>query len=270
MTSAAVPRPSKKTRVIAYVDGFNLYYGLKNACRDSDRLHLEWGGDPAECLGRSLYWLDVQAAVLRNMRTGADDCLAIKYFSAPRRIPEMVELPDPARFVESNERQRIFFEALRTRPLIDIVLGWYAEHPPFQCSGCGRRSYRFEEKMTDVNIATHLLCDAFEDRFDRALVVSADADLVPPIQAVKRMGREVIVCLPPGRKRAKALREAATYCKEWKIKSLRNKMLPDTIERDGLPPLTRPTRWGVPNGWVWAGDPPIARSAVDRRPLRDD
>ena len=40
------------------------------------------------------------------------------------------------------------------------------------------------EKMTDVNIATHLIIDAFQDRYDMAMLISGDSDLVPPIKAV--------------------------------------------------------------------------------------
>lgn len=32
--------------------------------------------------------------------------------------------------------------------------------------------------MTDVNIAVEMMRDAFQDRFDAALLISADSDLV--------------------------------------------------------------------------------------------
>jgi uncharacterized LabA/DUF88 family protein len=50
-------------------------------------------------------------------------------------------------------------------------------------------------EMTDVNIATELLMDAFNDRFDLALVISGDSDLVPPILALKQKftGKRVVV-----------------------------------------------------------------------------
>lgn len=55
--------------------------------------------------------------------------------------------------------------------------------------------------MTDVNIATEVLTDASEGKFDTALVVSADSDLVPAMDAVKRLFPEkrVLVFFPPGR-----------------------------------------------------------------------
>ena len=42
-----------------------------------------------------------------------------------------------------------------------------------------------EEKGSDVNLATHLLNDAWNDLFDLATVISTDTDLVTPIRMVK-------------------------------------------------------------------------------------
>ena len=43
-----------------------------------------------------------------------------------------------------------------------------------QCSACGATWQTYEEKMTDVNIAVEMLSDAYENRFDTAIVVSAN------------------------------------------------------------------------------------------------
>src|SRR5947199_9199448 len=40
-----------------------------------------------------------------------------------------------------------------------------------RCQKCGHYAYHPQEKKTDVNIATQLICDAFHDRFDAALIV---------------------------------------------------------------------------------------------------
>lgn len=54
-----------------------------------------------------------------------------------------------------------------------------------------------EEKGSDVNLATHLLCDAYEALFDIAVVVTNDSDLVMPIQQVRqRLGKKVFSTLP--------------------------------------------------------------------------
>ena len=258
---SAKARPT--SRVLAYIDGFNVYYGLRNASRDSDRSHLSWGGDPSECLGRSLYWLDLEAVVLSQLKR-SEECVGIKYFSAPRRVPRLAEETDKSRHEESNSRQSILLDALSTRPHIELVMGWYSEGQPHRCSECGHQWPNFEEKVTDVNIATHLITDAYEGRFDRAFLITADADLVPPVKAVRALGKDVAVGLFPGRKRAKHLREAATEVRMIKMKGLRNKRLPDSIERGGdLPPLVCPERWSAPNGWVWSDEAPSPASATN-------
>jgi uncharacterized LabA/DUF88 family protein len=53
--------------------------------------------------------------------------------------------------------------------------------------------------MTDVNIAVHLLEDAYDNVFDTALLVSADSDLAAPVEAVRRRfgTKRIVVVAPP-------------------------------------------------------------------------
>jgi uncharacterized LabA/DUF88 family protein len=53
------------------------------------------------------------------------------------------------------------------------------------CRSCGQSRTTFDEKETDVNIASALLRDAMTNRFDAALLISADADLAPAIATAK-------------------------------------------------------------------------------------
>ncbi len=43
-----------------------------------------------------------------------------------------------------------------------------------------------EEKKTDVNLAVRIVEDAYENRFDRAYIISCDTDIVPAINLVKQ------------------------------------------------------------------------------------
>lgn len=43
---------------------------------------------------------------------------------------------------------------------------------------------KVEEKGSDVNLASHLLLDAFQGNFDVAAVLSNDSDLVEPVRIV--------------------------------------------------------------------------------------
>lgn len=54
-----------------------------------------------------------------------------------------------------------------------------------------------EEKGSDVNLASHLLVDGFNDEYDVAIVVSNDSDLAEPIRLVKsRLGLQVVLLNP--------------------------------------------------------------------------
>ena len=49
----------------------------------------------------------------------------------------------------------------------------------------------FHEKGVDVKIAVDLLVGAYENLYDTAILISSDTDLIPAIQKVKQLGKEV-------------------------------------------------------------------------------
>ena len=49
----------------------------------------------------------------------------------------------------------------------------------------------FHEKGVDVQIAVDLLAGAYEDRYDTAILVSSDTDLIPALAKVRAMGKKV-------------------------------------------------------------------------------
>jgi uncharacterized LabA/DUF88 family protein len=55
-----------------------------------------------------------------------------------------------------------------------------AHPPPIQVE-----VWKNEEKGSDVNLALHLLNDAWQDAFDCAVVVSNDSDLAEALRMVK-------------------------------------------------------------------------------------
>lgn len=59
----------------------------------------------------------------------------------------------------------------------------------------------FEEKKTDVNLAISILEDGIMDRYDTAIIISWDSDLMPPIDRVKKLkGKKFILVMPPNGK----------------------------------------------------------------------
>ena len=98
--------------------------------------------------------------------------------------------------------------------------------------------------MTDVQIATEMLDDAFDDRFDTALVLSADSDLVPPIRAIRRRfpRKRIVVCFPP-RRSSVQLQKASHASLEIPVETLDAAQLPDEVTKPDGFVLRRPERW---------------------------
>ena len=101
----------------------------------------------------------------------------------------------------------------------------------------------YEEKQSDVNLAVELLTDAFQDRFDTALVLSADSDLLTPILRVQRdhPNKRVVVAFPPNRSSA-ALKQHAP-CLTIGRDKLRKSLFEDIVSSPTGFPLHRPVTW---------------------------
>lgn len=202
-----------KIRVIAYIDGFNLYHGLKER---------GW---------RWAYWLNLQSLTLKYIEAG-QDLIRTKYFTSRVSKP-----PD------KQKRQATFLEALQTLKSFNIFYGHFLDDP-ITCFGCGRVIPDHHEKMTDVNIATEMLTDFFQDRLDLALLITADSDLVPPIRAIHRLfpGKRIICIFPPKRT-SKSLIKVVDGYEYIDVKKLSRSLFPDeVIKKDGFV-LRRPSSW---------------------------
>ena len=202
--------------VVVYIDGFNLYYGMRSR---------GW---------RRYYWLDLNRLAERLLRSG-QTLSGVRYFTA-RVVPD-------ADSVDKARRQNIYLEALSTLPDLDIHYGYYL--PKMQrCSDCGATWQTYEEKMTDVNIAVELLSDAYDDVFDTAIVISADSDLARPITIIHERfpGKRVVVAFPPNRA-SKHLRSVATASFTIGHGVLSNSQFPDRVSAAGRQELIRPSRW---------------------------
>jgi uncharacterized LabA/DUF88 family protein len=211
-------------RVIVYVDGFNLYYGLRDAGF------------------RRYYWLDVHR-LGRNLLKPGQSLVAVKYFTA--RISGVTRQEGNRAEVEGSRRRQLrYLEALESVEGLRVYEGHFLRQRQ-RCRRCGYEWFKPEEKMTDVCIATELLCDAFEDRFDTALLVSADSDLVPPIEAIRRAvpSKRVVVASPP-RRQSRQLDKAASAHFRIGRSVLAKSQLPEVVRRDRGPDLKRPDAWG--------------------------
>jgi uncharacterized LabA/DUF88 family protein len=200
-------------RVIAYIDGFNLYFGLKSS---------GW---------RRYYWLNVQALASNLLKP--DQALAYtKYFTARVGAP-----------ADKVKRQSTYLDALQTLGDFSILYGRYQLNP-FTGRNCGHVHTIPNEKMTNVNIAVELMQDAFHDRFDTALLISADSDLVGPVVAVQKLfpQKRVIVACPPNRYSGNLCNAASGNFKIGRA-AIAKSVFPETIITTSGFVLTRPQSW---------------------------
>lgn len=200
-------------RVITYVDGFNLYYGLRSK---------NW---------RRYYWLNLRELSLRLLKPD-QHLVCVKYFTARISYP-----PDKV------DRQNSFIEALETLPDLYIFYGKYQVNPQI-CPSCGATSYVPGEKMTDVNIAVEILTDAYQNLFDTAILISADSDLNGPVQAIRRLfpERRILAAFPPNRTSWELRKSVNAYFTIGRA-LFKGSQFPDEIQKSDGYVLKRPENW---------------------------
>lgn len=217
MADAAAGASPVRTNV--YVDGFNLYFG---------------------CLkGTSYRWLNI-AALCRLSLPDHYQVNRIRYFTAlvaPR-------LNNPQQHI----RQQVLIRALGTIPEVTIHYGNFLAKTkvrPLVTPVPGLPQFvevhDVEEKGSDVNLATHLLFDAFKDEYEAAVVVSDDSDLVEPIRIIRReFNKHVRVLSPRGKSRHLSL--AATRFQRITTANLHAAQFPSTLV-DAHGTITKPAGW---------------------------
>lgn len=202
----------QKERVAVYVDGFNIYFGMLEAGLEK------------------LKWL--------NLRTLTESLLKpnqkleeIKYFTS-----RVSNNPD------KQKRQSIYLEALESVG-IKIYYGHY-QRDKVECKLCGNIWANYNEKMTDVNIATQMIIDAYQDKYDMAMLISGDSDLVPPIKAVHECfsNKRVFVAFPPKRYNSSVALQAKGSLTLGRAKLSKSQFPEEVQKADGFV-LKKPAEW---------------------------
>lgn len=207
-------------RTIAYVDGFNLYYGALR--------------------GTPYRWLDIGALLASLVPRNAIE--AIWYFTA-----KVSARPnDPQQPV----RQETYLRALSTLPNLQIHYGHFlSSHkrmPLVVPPAVGPRVVdviNTEEKGSDVNLASRLLIDGFTGKYEAAIVISNDSDLAFPIEyVVRELKRPVGVLNPRPNKPSVQLGKAAKFVKPIRAGVLGAcQFAPELVTATGK--ITKPATW---------------------------
>lgn len=208
-----------RTRV--YVDGYNLFYA---------------------CLKGTPYkWLDVHKLVATLLPRNKID--KVRYFTA--------QVSARPRDPNQPQRQQTYLRALATVPQIEVHFGHFLTHevsmPDAAAWSTGRyrpvRVMKTEEKGSDVNLATHLLMDAFDDLFDVAVIISNDSDLKEPIGLVRsRFGKRIVLLGPRSTRISGALRPLADFVRQFGPNALAAAQFDDRLT-DAVGTIQKPPGW---------------------------
>ena len=198
-------------RTVAYIDGYNLFYGLLK--------------------GTSYKWLDPTRLVSALLRDD-HELVSVKYFTSPvKTYPHDTSALD---------RQKIYIQALTTLPNVEVIQGFYRKDAVLmpvheeECKTCPIAKNGFvkvvklEEKRTDVNIASSMLLDAFNNNADAFVLVSGDTDFIAPVNIIRKDFKKTVIVFNP-RETKSWLKDYASYYRDIPRNLPAEYQLPDTI-----------------------------------------
>jgi len=164
-------------KVIAYFDGFNYYEGLRKK---------GW---------RKYYWQDFVKFV-ELFLLSYQELEEVRYFSAVQKNEEKAK------------RQDKLFQANKTNPKFSLILGEFKQRTKWRnvdCNGrkVGREIKFWEEKKSDVALASYIIRDVILNKCDIIFLFSADSDITPALDIVQEITHsiktiKIIVFFPPG------------------------------------------------------------------------
>jgi len=221
-------------KTIAYVDGFNLYYRLLRE-------------------NRELRWLNLESFVKRFLDEKSE-LIAINYYTA--RVKGRIDRDAP-------RKQQLYFNALESLPMVTIHEGNFTVHktwaklvlpPEFEPElDPGNelsepypekvRFYKVEEKGSDVNLGSHLVRDAFQNKYDQAVIVTNDTDLCEPVRIVREEVGKPVGLLAPVDNPARSLKDVASWVKHVKKLDAGACQFPDRVRIPHRRPAVKPCDW---------------------------
>ncbi len=175
-------------------------------------------------------WLDVKKLMVSFLDPN-QELVAVKFFTSRLTHNE-----------EKEARQSTYLSALDLTG-VDLIFGSY-HNKTIECYHCNHTWITPTEKMTDVNLATHLLMDAHLDAYDVAFVVTGDTDFTPCVEAVNESFAEksVVMLFPPFRENDTLEEEARSSQLITKEKLIECQLPMQMIGNDGIE-LHKPAGW---------------------------
>jgi len=188
-------------RVSVYIDGFNLYHGLKEHSK-----------------AREYRWLNLWSLSESLLRRGHRLERVLYFTSLPPWNPRKVA------------RHQAYLAAL-TSVGVEIIMGRFQKDLAFCYADCKQPFDVYTEKLTDVHIATSILRDAVLDRFDWAYLVTGDADQAPTIRTLRAIAptKEVYVVFPPRRHANELATTAVAHIGPLSARKIKPHIFPDEV-----------------------------------------
>ncbi|HEU0115506.1 MAG TPA: NYN domain-containing protein [Thermomicrobiales bacterium] len=215
-----------RIRIVAYVDGFSVYY----ACYKG----------PTKVVHAHLKWLDYRAVF--EAMFPHDDVTLVRIYTAIA--------PNPPGDDDQSTRHDTYRRALMTCPGVEVHVGRFQKakreamlaHPPPGIDPA-QTVFIYQEKQSDVSLASHLVLDAIDDRFDRAVLFTNDSDFVTPIRLVRERTQREVIVLSPDVTINRELKKAASVGRIFDRGLLFKCQLPDpVIDAEGRE-IRMPDRW---------------------------
>ncbi|MEQ6289635.1 NYN domain-containing protein [Vogesella sp. GCM10023246] len=220
----AMTEEKKKSRVACFVDGFNLYHAI-DELRDARNKPLN-----------HLKWVNLWALTERLIQQSNEEVVAVYYFSA-----RATWLPD------SVARHDLYLQALGSVG-VNLCMGNFKKKKR-SCKNCGATWDGHEEKESDVSLALALLNESWKDSFDKAIVMTADTDIVPVIKMVKSQfpGKTIVSAIPERRfGNALELRQNCDSAQRIKQQHIETSLFPEKISIGGGTEVVRPVKYAPP------------------------
>ena len=99
-----------------------------------------------------------------------------------------------------------------------------------------------EEKGSDVNLASHLLWDAFSGKIDVAVLITNDSDLAEPVRIVRNVLNLPVGILNPHQRHSVELKQLATFIKRIRVNHLKQSQFATNLA-DGKGKFYKPPQW---------------------------
>lgn len=208
------PSAPPALRVRMYVDGFNLYHGLKEHSK-----------------ARQYRWL--------NLRSLAEGLLLPGH-----RLDKVLYFTSLPPWNQAKaSRHEVYLDALAGEG-VEVIRGRFQRDTQVCFADCEQIFPVYVEKLTDVHIATTLLRDAVLDRFDWAYLVTGDADQAPAIRTLAELApaKRVRVVFPPRRQAAELQQVAAASFGPLGHRDVKRHVFPDVVTV-GTRQLRKPDGW---------------------------